>query len=137
MSRKGRLSHALGWGLGRRRTGRTGEWLAALHLFRKGFRLLERNYHCPRGEIDLIAEDRGTLVFVEVKTRRSLGSGTPEDAVDRAKRQRIRSAAQWYLRGWRRWRPSVRFDVVGIVLDEQGRVVSIRHTPGAFGEDYG
>jgi putative endonuclease len=120
------------WPLLRREIGQTGEWLAARHLFAKGFRLLEHNYRCDQGEIDLIAEDRGTLVFVEVKTRKSLASGAPEEAVDREKRRRICRAAKWFLEPWKRWPLPIRFDIVGIELDENDRVKEIRHTRGAF-----
>jgi len=125
------------WSLRRRQTGQTGEEIAARFLHRKGFRILQRNYRCEVGEIDLIAEDRGTVVFVEVKTRKSLASGAPEEAVDRGKRRKIARASQWYLQEWSRWHQSapgrVRFDVVGIELDENDCPTDIRHTPGAFG----
>ena len=120
------------WSLQRRQTGQTGEEIAARFLHRKGFRILERNYRCDVGEIDLIAEDRGTVVFVEVKTRKSLASGAPEEAVDREKRRKIIRAAQRYLQPWSRWPQHVRFDVVGIELGEDDRPADIRHTPGAF-----
>jgi len=123
------------WTLRRRQTGQTGEQIAARHLFRKGFRLLEHNYRCERGEIDLIAEDHGTLVFVEVKTRRSLASGSPEEAVDREKQRKICRAANWYLQPWQRWPLPIRFDVVAIELDESDHVVAIRHIPAAFGTE--
>jgi len=121
------------WGLRRKKTGETGEQIAACHLFKKGFRLLEHNWRCEVGEIDLIAEDRGTVVFVEVKTRKSLTSGAPEEAVDRDKRRRIVRAANWYLQPWNRWPQQIRFDVVGIELDENDGVTAIRHTANAFG----
>ncbi|MBM3333895.1 YraN family protein [Candidatus Sumerlaeota bacterium] len=121
------------WSLRRRQTGQTGEEIAARFLHRKGFRILERNYRCEVGEIDLIAEDRGSVVFVEVKTRKSLASGAPEEAVDREKRRKIIRAAQWYLQPWGRWPQRVRFDVVGIELDENDCPSDIRHTPAAFG----
>jgi len=119
----------------RHELGAAGEWLAARFLFRHGYRLLEQNFRCPGGEIDLIAEDRGTVVFVEVKTRRSLAAGAPEEAVDRRKRRRLRHAAYYYLEAWRRWPPPYRFDVIGIELDEAEHVKDIRHTPSAFGMD--
>ena len=123
------------WSLRRKETGRTGEQIAARYLHRNGFRLLAQNYRCEVGEIDLIAEDRGTVVFVEVKTRRTLIAGTPEEAVDRDKRRRIRRAAQWYLKAWQRWPQKVRFDVVGVELDDADHVTAIRHTPSAFGDE--
>ncbi len=120
------------WSLRRKQTGERGEELAARLLWKKGFRIIERNYRCDVGEIDLIAEDRGTVVFVEVKTRRSLASGAPEEAVDREKRRRILRAAEWYLKPWARWPQCTRFDIVGIELDENDAVKAIRHTLGAF-----
>jgi len=120
------------WTLRRRQTGETGEQIAARYLHRKGFRLLEHNYRCKIGEIDLIAEERGTLVFIEVKTRKSLVSGAPEEAVDREKKRKICRAANWYLQPWQRWPQRIRFDVIGIELDENDCVTAIRHTPNAF-----
>lgn len=120
------------WPLHRRKIGLRGELIAARYLWRKGFRLLEQNFRCDLGEIDLIAEDRGTVVFVEVKTRRTRSSGAPEESVDHHKQQQIRRVANWYLRAWPRWPRRIRFDVVGIELDDDDRLVAIRHIPGAF-----
>ena len=112
--------------------GALGEEAAADFLQNQGYSILERSFSTKHGEIDLIAEDHGTVVFIEVKTRKSLASGAPEEAVDRDKRRKIRRAADWYLQPWSRWPPRTRFDVVGIELDESDRVIDIRHTPGAF-----
>ncbi|MCX8037426.1 MAG: YraN family protein [Candidatus Sumerlaeia bacterium] len=120
------------WSLRRKKTGETGEEIAARLLWKKGFRIIERNYRCEVGEIDVIAEDRGVVVFVEVKTRKSPAGGAPEEAVDRDKRRRILRAAEWYLKPWARWPQSTRFDIVGIELDENDAVKAIRHTPAAF-----
>src|SRR5947209_7314149 len=70
------------------RIGRRGEEAAAEQLKAAGYRILARNYRCPSGEIDLVAEERGVLVFVEVKTRSSAAYGSPRDAVTPAKRRK-------------------------------------------------
>lgn len=113
--------------------GDLGEQAAADHLARKGYRLLARNYRCPAGEIDLIAEDRGTLAFVEVKTRSPRAFLPPADAVDEIKRSRIRAATKYYLGSFREPSPR-RFDIVSVMLDETDRVVSIVHEAAAFSE---
>src|SRR5579883_2093998 len=69
--------------------GRTGERLAGEHLIRCGYRVLERNFRCRYGEIDLVAEDEQDLIFVEVKTRRGDAYGRPEEAVTRRKQRKI------------------------------------------------
>lgn len=79
-------------------TGRFGESAAAAFLQQEGYLLLERNYRCRAGEIDLIARKNGALHFIEVKTRRNQYYGRPCEAVNREKQQKIRRAAMWYLK---------------------------------------
>ena len=98
----------------RKLLGRTGEDRAAKHLAEKGYTILERNYSAPQGELDLIALDRGTLVFVEVKTRTSDAFGAPELAVDQRKQGRMIKAALGYLKHKRLHQMPCRFDVVAI-----------------------
>ena len=111
----------------RRSLGARGEDLAADHLARCGYRILARNPRAGGVELDLVAERRGVVVFVEVKTRRSSRQGPPESAVDPRKQARIvRGAAAW-LREQRRSRSAeptgsrrtrgVRFDVIAVTLD--------------------
>jgi putative endonuclease len=95
-------------------TGQAGELLAAQFLRRQRFTILEYNYRCPHGEIDLVALDHGTLVFVEVKARRQDSHGSPFEAVDRTKQRRIQRAALHYLHRHRLTERAVRFDVVGV-----------------------
>lgn len=78
--------------------GSKGEDLAVRFLKRKGYRIIERNYKTPIGEIDIIAQDGGTLVFIEVKTRTSASFGYPFEAVDRKKRQKLKNLALLYLK---------------------------------------
>ena len=94
--------------------GREGEGIAERYLKKQGFTLLERNYRCPLGELDLIALDRKVLVFVEVKTRTSDSSGSPLESVDRRKQRQIIKTALYFLSQKRLHDRDARFDVVGI-----------------------
>lgn len=100
----------------RQQLGRAGEERAADFLRRAGYRILAANYRTRRGELDLVAEEGGELVFVEVKTRTSLAFGSPAEAVDRRKQQQIGRAAQEYLLREGASERVVRFDVVAISL---------------------
>ncbi|MGH7932476.1 MAG: YraN family protein [Candidatus Binataceae bacterium] len=95
--------------------GRRGEAAAGRHLKRCGYRILARNFHVAGGEIDLIAMDRATLVFVEVKARSGAAAGLPEEAVDARKQGRIRRAAAIYAARNRAGTHEIRFDVVAIM----------------------
>ncbi|HEX8105394.1 MAG TPA: YraN family protein [Solirubrobacteraceae bacterium] len=113
--------------------GRLGERLAAEHLERLGYRVIARNHRTRFGELDLVAEGDGELVFCEVKTRRA-GSGSPWDALHPEKQRQVRRMAAAYLIEVtdRPWSPSLRFDAVGISIDAQGRLVALEHLEGAF-----
>lgn len=95
------------------------EALAADYLCRQGYEILERNYRDRQGEIDIVARDGRYLVFVEVKYRRNLKNGYPEEAVHGAKRHKIRHTASYYLysHGYGGETPC-RFDVVSIAGEE-------------------
>ena len=114
--------------------GRQGEALAARYLRRQGMRILRRNFKSGRLEIDLIAGDGGTLVFVEVKTRQSLAYGEPETAVDERKRRRIRAVAKAFARQSRKFRDGFpcRFDIVAIDCSRPDRPPMVRHIKNAF-----
>lgn len=113
----------------KRRTGLEGEDLAAVRLKKDGYRIIERNYRSRLGEIDIVAEEDGCLVFVEVKRRAGRSFGTSFEAIDERKKQHIIRCAQFYLKSNRCARRKVRFDVVGIDGDE------IRVIKNAFGEE--
>jgi putative endonuclease len=98
-----------------RALGRIGEGLACDHLLRKGYEIVARGYRLFRGEIDIIARDGGTLVFVEVKTRTDEEFGRPEEAVTPSKQRQIRRIAQGYLVDHPRGESGCRFDVVSIL----------------------
>ena len=99
--------------------GDRGEGLAETFLRKKGYRIRERNYRTKTGEIDIIAEDGNTLVFVEVKTRESIACGRPFEAVTAAKKRKLANTALLYLKNLRQV-PPCRFDVVSIYF-EKGR----------------
>lgn len=95
------------------------ERLAAAYLCGNGYRILEANYRCRQGEIDLIARDNDVLVFVEVKYRSGYSFGTAAEAVDRKKQRRICYAAKHYLMKKKIcWDQPVRFDVVAITAEK-------------------
>ena len=99
--------------MNKRKTGAVYEEKAAAYLKEKGYHILEKNYRCPLGEIDLIAEESGYLVFIEVKYRRTSRLGTGEEAVNAKKQRRILGAAKWYLME-RGIQCRCRFDVITI-----------------------
>jgi putative endonuclease len=115
-----------------RALGQTGEAAAARFLERRGLVILARNLRSRLGEIDLVARDGPTLVFVEVKARRGLPGDPPEAAVDARKRARLTRLALGYLAARRLGERSCRFDVVGVSLDEAGGVTGVRHLRHAF-----
>jgi putative endonuclease len=112
--------------------GRYGEELAARHLADSGLAILERNYRCESGEIDIVARDGDVLVVCEVKTRAGVRFGTPLDAVTAAKARRLRVLASRWLADHRGLRPAtVRFDVVG-VLRPNGGSPQVEHVRGVL-----
>jgi len=110
------------------RTGRRGEAQAAKFLKRAGFKIAARNVHVGYDEIDLIAKQGDTLVFVEVKTRKNEDFGRPAAAVDRAKRKKLSRAAMHFLKKRKLRPPYIRFDVVEVI----GEKPEIRHIQNAF-----
>ena len=106
--------------------GRTGERLAAETLMSKGYRILERNFRCRQGEIDLVSEHEEDIIFVEVKARRGVSFGLPEDALTMRKRRKLVEVASYYLdlhtcsdRSWR-------IDVVAVQFSSSGKLEEIR-----------
>ncbi len=112
-------------------TGRFGEDLAAKLLRDSGYEILERNYRAQRYEIDIIARDGNTLVFVEVKTGKSVNFGEPETWVDHKKQYRIGLVASCYLQEKDLENIDCRFDVVAVKLDKNNNT-SAKHIQNAF-----
>jgi putative endonuclease len=117
----------------RRTTGVKGEEEAARFLTRSGYSILDRNVRTRAGEIDLVAKEGKTLVFVEVKTRRDLEGGDPPQAgVHTRKQNRLAKLAHGYLKLKRIRQTPCRFDVVAVIINDEGGVKAIRHIPNAF-----
>lgn len=116
----------------RRTTGIKGEEEAARFLTRSGFAILDRNVRTRAGEIDLVAKEGRTLVFVEVKTRRDLEGDPPQAAVHTRKQNRLAKLAHGYLKQKRIRQTPCRFDVVSVIINDEGGVKAIRHIPNAF-----
>ncbi len=112
------------------RFGQWGERMAAVYLRDKGYEILARNFRTVRGELDIVAARDGTIVFVEVKSRRSERFGRPADAVTEEKERHLRAAARSFLRQHRLYGRKIRFDVLEI-LDRYGQI-HIRHLQGWF-----
>jgi putative endonuclease len=119
----------------RQHIGRAGENLAAEHLVRRGYKILERNYRTRWGELDIVAFDGHTLVFCEVKARRVVGDGPgPLEGIREGKRSQVRKmAGSWLIERTDRPRADLlRFDAIGVTLDGSGRMRSLDHIEGAF-----
>jgi putative endonuclease len=122
----------------RRELGDLGERLAAEHLTRAGYRVLDRNYRTARGELDLVAAGYGALVFCEVKTRviGRAGPPGPLDGIGPVKRRRLRRLAREWLQdpasAGRPWAPRLRFDAIGVTFSPTGRLLELDHLEGAF-----
>jgi putative endonuclease len=115
--------------------GTAGEELAAAHLRRRGFTIVERNSRTRGGELDIIAFDGRTLVFCEVKTRRAGGAaGGALEAVSATKQAQVRRmAGRWLAEHRDRPRAALlRFDAIGVTVDARGRLMSLEHLEGAF-----
>lgn len=131
---------------GRAALGASGERLAAHWLEARGYRIVARNWHCRYGELDLVAlapGPDGDLVAVEVKTRRGIALGLPEEAVTPAKARKLVAALQAYVQGLAEddatlAQRDLRIDVLAVQLGPTGRLLDIRHHPGAVSDgEYG
>lgn len=110
----------------KKQIGAEGEEAAARYLLQNKYTILERNYRCKLGEIDIIAKDRGDMVFIEVKTRSSMDYGLPCEAVNYRKQDKIKKVAQLYLMN-KSIDMNVRFDIVEII----GRMADGKFSPKA------
>lgn len=127
----------------RQELGKLGEEQAAAYLQERGYRLLARNYRCRLGEIDIVAQDKDVLVFVEVRCRTSGRFGLPQESVQWRKQTRLRRAAQYYLRdagssAVRENPPGsaftgrMRFDVLALLFNRDRQLDRIEHIKNAF-----
>jgi putative endonuclease len=109
----------------RKELGALGEKKAMEYLKKRGYHIRETNYRCRQGEIDIVAQQKDCLVFVEVRTRTGSDFGTPEESVTTAKKEKLVSLALAYLQTHRNLPSSWRFDVVAVELDQAGQVSRI------------
>lgn len=112
-----------------RKTGKLAEDFAAKALIKKGYQIIERNFSTRLGEIDIIAKDKNTLVFVEVKAKTGTYFGLPEEMVDKKKLNRIRFMAEVYLEG--KNLPG-RIDVIAIILSQNKELLSLTHYQNVY-----
>jgi putative endonuclease len=111
--------------------GRYGEDVAARHLAEAGLEIVERNWRCAEGEIDIIARERGALVICEVKTRSSPAFGLPGEAITRKKADKLRRLAYLWLQDHPVRADDIRFDVVSVLRAPVGAAV-VEHVRAAF-----
>ncbi|UJF35328.1 YraN family protein [Paenibacillus hexagrammi] len=117
----------------RKELGAAGEEMAVQLLTDKGYTISSRNWRCRVGEIDIVAESEGVLVFVEVRTRNSSRSfGMAKESVDYRKQMKVREAAQYYLARYKLYDRRVRFDVLSIQMNQMHDRPLIEHIEGAF-----
>ena len=119
----------------RRDVGILGEKLARDFLEKRGYHTLQTNYRCPEGEIDIIAGHGDFLVFIEVRTKRSLEFGSPEESITPAKMERLRAVAAHYRQTHDNLPSSWRIDVVAVELDRRGKISRIEVIENAVGGD--
>ena len=110
---------------GLKELGRRGEELAVHYLKKNGYRLIERNYICKMGEMDIIAKEKDTLVFIEVKARTSTAFGPPQLAVNPAKQRQLSKVALHFLKEKKIEDVKARFDVVAILLGKKGDEIEL------------
>ena len=109
----------------RRDTGILGEKLAKDFLKKQGYRILETNYRCPEGEIDIVAKHKDSLVFIEVRTKKSREFGSPEESITPAKKERMKATAFHYQQTHNNLPLLWRIDVVVVELDQKGKLSRI------------
>lgn len=109
-------------------TGNIGENIAAEFLQKQGYEILERNWHYSRlGEIDIIAKDKNTLVFVEVKTRKTVSFGHPLEAITEKKFQQVKSIAQAYMSQQETKYGNCRIDAISIILSNPPEIEHLKN----------
>lgn len=113
--------------------GREAEELAVQYLLRKGWTVVEKNWRCRAGEIDIIMRDGEEYVLVEVRSKRQSSSyGTAIEAIDARKQQRVRMVAEWYRSAYQLYEAKMRCDAIAVTFHAQGEHPTIQHIVAAF-----
>ena len=115
----------------RTRLGTRGEVAARGYLEAKGYQVVATNYRCQWGELDIVAQQGCTLVFVEVRSRRSLSYGTPEESISQGKQERLIAASETYLQNHADLPEHWRIDLVSVRIDRRGGIEGISHLENA------
>jgi len=126
----------MGQVMNRQEVGKLGEKAARKFLKKRGYRIRETGFRCHHGEIDIIAQRKDCLVFVEVRTRSSLDFGTPEESITQAKKKKLVASALTYTNTHQNLPPLWRIDVVAIELDDKGKPKRIELIENAVEQDY-
>lgn len=118
----------------RKLVGRKGEEAARSYLEQNSYKIIETNYGCPLGEIDIVAGEGRTIVFVEVRTKTGLAFGSPEESINADKARRLYRLAQYYLKAQSKNEHPVRIDLVAVKLNRSSlEVESLKHIKGILG----
>jgi len=118
----------------RKETGDWGERLALNHLKKKGYRILETNYRCPMGEIDIVAMHKKCLVLVEVRTKSNPLYGTPEESITKTKALHMERTAEYYRQQHPKAPPDWRIDLIAIEGDIEGNLLRMTHLEAVLEE---
>ena len=111
----------------RHKLGKTGEEIGTKYLIKNGYRIIIRNFRCRQGEIDIIAQDKNEIVFIEVKTRKNTNYGYPIDAVDKRKQKHILNASKYYIYINKLEKKNIRFDVIEIYKKDKFYINHIKN----------
>ena len=122
--------------MNRQEVGKLGEKAARKFLKKRGYRIRETGFRCPRGEIDIIAQRKDCLVFVEVRTKSNLDFGTPEESITQSKKKKLIALALTYTSTHQDLPSLWRIDVVAIELDEKGKIKRIELIENAVEQDF-
>ncbi len=120
--------------MSRKDIGRLGESLAAEYLKNEGFNIIEINYNCPAGEIDIIAKEYDYLVFIEVRTKSGSGFGSPEESITKTKKKHMIESAYTYLGEKDKMQSNWRIDFIAVELDRDYKPLRIEYYQDAVGE---
>ena len=118
----------------RRDTGILGEKIARDFLKRRGYRILETNYRCPEGEIDIVAKQKDSLVFIEVRSKTTANFGSPEESITRAKMHKLRTVAAYFQQTHEDLPSAWRIDMVAVELDQKNKPTRIELIENAVSE---
>jgi putative endonuclease len=122
--------------MNRQEVGKLGEKLAQKFLKKKGYHIRETNFHCHEGEIDIVAQQKDYLVFIEVRTKSNLDFGTPEESITQAKKEKLVASALSYINTHQNLPFLWRIDVVAVEVNDKGKAKRIELIENAIEQPY-